>query len=112
MGEKHEEDIAEALGGRKTRGSGNQWRDQMDGRNNRYEQEFAWAWDCKSTLGKSITIPWEMIEKAIEQAGPERPTIPLRFYKDERLRIYHDAIIVVNLEDFIELNEAADGNDE
>ncbi len=102
MGEAHEEWLAELFGGRKTRASGNQWRDQMDGRTNRYLSNFAWAWDGKSTLSKSVSVSREMLKKAVEQAGAERPLIALRFYDDERLR-NHDDWIVVRADDFMEL---------
>jgi hypothetical protein len=109
MGEKHEEWAAELLGGRKTRGSGSQWRDQMDGRHNHHETEFAFAWDCKSTMAKSITVTREMTAKAVEQAGAERPMIPIRFYDDERLRGYEDWLLI-KPEDLVELlGRVADG---
>jgi hypothetical protein len=94
MGEAHETFLAKLFGGRKTRGSGNQWRDPMDGRTNRYEQAFAFAWDGKSTMAKSITIDRPMLRKACEQAGPERPMIGVRFYDDERLRGFEDWVLV------------------
>jgi hypothetical protein len=81
----------------------------MDGRNNRYEQTFAWAWDGKSTLAASISIPRTMLKKAVEQAGAERPMIAIRFYDDERLRGHEDWFLV-RADDFIELQEAADEN--
>ena len=94
MGEKHEIWLAETFGGRKTRGSGSQWRDQMDGRTDRRMVEFAFAWDGKSTMAKSITIDRPMLRKATEQAGAERPMIGVRFYDDERLRGFEDWVLV------------------
>ena len=102
MGDKHEEFLAEVLHGRQTRGSGNQWRDQMDGRNNRYEGMFSWAWDGKSTLAKSISITRDMWKKAKEQASGDRPLIALRFYDDERLVGFED-LVVISMDDFREL---------
>lgn len=109
MGEKHEEWLAETFGGRKTRGSGSQWRDQMDGRQNRYEVEFAFAWDGKSTMAQSITIDRPMLRKAVQQAGSERPMIGVRFYDDERLRGFEDWVLV-KAEDLIEITERASGS--
>ncbi len=103
MGEKHETWLAEQLRGRKSRGSGNQWRDQMDGRRSRYRFDFAWAWDGKSTLGKSMSITRDMLKKAVEQAGAERPMIALRFYDNERLSSFDDWILV-RADDFLELD--------
>ena len=78
----------------------------MDGRTDRRFESFAWAWDGKSTMGKSISVTREMLEKAVEQAGGERPMIALRFYDDERLRIYDDWILV-KADDFLDLQETA-----
>lgn len=108
MGDEHEAWLAELFGGRRTRGSGNQWRDQMDGRLSRYEHTFAWAWDGKSTLGLSMAVSRFMLKKAVEQAGGERPMIAIRFYDDETLRT-HDDWIMVRADDFIELQEMASG---
>ena len=107
MGERHEEWLAEFFGGRQTRGSGNQWRDQMDGRTNRYDTAFAWAWDGKSTMAASIKIDRPMLKKAVEQAGSERPMVAIRFYDDERLRGYEDWMVVRG-DDLLELQELAE----
>ena len=106
MGSRHETWAAEVLGGRKTRGSGNQWRNPTDGRHNRYSDTHAFSWDCKSTRGKSISVTREMLDKIKEQADTERPMIPLRFYDDDRLRNFEDWI-VIKADDFLELLEAA-----
>src|ERR1035437_5853045 len=106
MGDKHEEWLAEVLGGRKTPGSGNQFRNPMDGRHNRYVDTFAFAWDGKSTRSNSISVTRAMLNKAKEQADTERPMIALRFYDDDRLRSYEDWILV-KADDFLELLEAA-----
>lgn len=85
-----------------TRGSGNQFANQMDGRHNRYEDPLAFAWDCKSTRAASITVTREMWRKAREQAHGERPLIPLRFYDSDRLVVGAD-LVVMNLHDLVEL---------
>jgi hypothetical protein len=69
---------------------------------------FAFAWDGKSTLGKSVGVSRVMWEKAKEQAGGERPALPLRFYDNERLDVGED-LIVLGLDDFAELLAAANG---
>lgn len=94
MGERHEADLAEWLGGRRTKASGSQWNDQMDGRHSRYAQTFAWAWDGKSSMSKSIGVSRAMLAKAVEQAHGERPMLALRFYDDERLRTHEDWAII------------------
>ena len=76
----------------------------MDGRNNRYDQPFAFAWDCKATLSKSVSIPRTMTAKAVEQADGERPLIPIRFYDDESLRSHEDWVLV-RWDDFLEIEE-------
>jgi hypothetical protein len=102
MSDAHEVALVEALGGRRTRGSGNQANNPMDGRHNRYTDDLAFAWDGKSTLGKSISITLEMIEKARDQALAERPMIALRWYATERLAVAEDWV-AITLDDFQEL---------
>lgn len=80
MSDRHEDFLAELYGGRKTKGSGNQFNGQMDGRNRRYEQAHALAWDGKATQGKSIGISREMWTKAVEQSHGEIPLVALRWY--------------------------------
>lgn len=94
MGAAHEQFLAVTLGGRQAKGSGNQWRDQMDGRHNRLTEQFAYAWDGKSTLGKSIGVSRAMWEKAREQAGGERPMLGLRWYDNESLEVGLDLVVV------------------
>lgn len=106
MGDKHEADIQERLGGRKTRGSGNQFANPADGRHDRYAQLFAFAWDCKSTRGNSIGVSRDMVEKIIEQSHGERPMLPLRWYDSDRLAVAHDWV-ALPLDDFIEMMETA-----
>lgn len=102
MGEAHEKHLAMMLNGRKTRGSGNQFANPLDGRMNRYTSGMAFAWDGKSTLGKSIGVTRAMWEKLAEQAHGERPLLPLRFYDTERLRVGLD-LVVMRLDDLVEL---------
>lgn len=106
MSDKHEDFLADILGGRKSKGSGNQWHNPADGRHNSHHQMFAFAWDGKSTLAKSASISLTMWEKIREQALPERPMVPLRFYRNESLSVALD-LIVVDARDFAELLDAA-----
>lgn len=107
MGDLHEKAIAEKLHMRQTRGSGNQWRDPIDARHNRLDTEWAFAVDGKSTLAKSISVTRAMWEKAVDQAGGERPMLALRFYNDASLsRVGHD-LAVCELDDFAGLLEGA-----
>jgi hypothetical protein len=107
MGELHEIYLAELNGGRKSRGSGSQAHDKADGRNEHMTTPFAFAWDGKSTCGKSIPVTREMLVKITEEAHGERPQLGLRFYANERLdRIAFDWV-AVRADDFAELLEAA-----
>lgn len=109
MGDAHEERMAEALGGRRTRGSGNQAKDPMDGKHTPLNVRFAFAWDGKSTRGKSVGVSKEMWAKAVEQAQDRRPMLGLCFYEDDRLRDYTD-LIVVSMDDFEEVLQAAEAS--
>ncbi|MGA5598458.1 hypothetical protein ACPCSE_29910 [Streptomyces cellulosae] len=107
MGDAHEERLAEVLGMRRTRGSGNQWRDQMDAKHDRTECVFAFAVDGKSTLAKSISVTRAMWEKAGEQARGELPMLGLRFYNNASLEVHAD-LVVCDLLDFAEMRQAAE----
>jgi hypothetical protein len=84
MGDRHEEYLLDMLGGTGSPGSGNQWNRPMDGRHSRYETEFAFAWDGKSTMASSQTVTLGMWDKAQEQARGERPMLALRYYPSDR----------------------------
>ena len=105
MGAAHERDLAVLLGGRQTRGSGNQFADQMDGRHDPYD-DLALAWDCKSTRSNSVGVSKRMWEKALEQAHGARPILPIRFYGSDRLDIELD-LVVASLNDFVEILDRA-----
>lgn len=110
MAEHHEEHLADILGARKTRGSGNQWANQMDVRQSRYTSTVAFAVDGKSTMARSISVSRDMLDKAVEQAAAERPMVALRYYDDERLRGFEDWMIVRE-EDLLELLHCVDALD-
>lgn len=106
MSRKHEEDVQELLGGRQTRGSGNQWSNPMDGRHSHHDESYAFAWDCKATLTDTCSVSATTWAKACEQAGTERPCVPLRTYTNERLDVGMD-LVALSIHDFAELLEAA-----
>lgn len=106
MSDAHEKFLAELFDGEISVGSGNQFKDQMDGRNKRYDQAFALAWDGKSTLGKSVGVTREMWEKALEQSHGETPMLALRWYNDYRLEPALD-LVVLNAYSFAEILAAA-----
>lgn len=108
MGNAHEAFLADLLGGRKTRASGSVWKDQMDGRHNRLDAPFAFAWDGKSTRGRSIGVTRDMWEKAREQAAGERPLLALRWYETDCLDVGED-LVVLSAHDFAEMLRAANG---
>lgn len=107
MSDKHEGFVSDLLAFRQTRGSGNQFRDQTDGRHNPRDRHFAFAFDGKSTLGDSISISKSTWDKLVEQAHGLRPMLPLRYYSDYRLSVYRD-LAVVDLHDLYEVLEAAE----
>jgi hypothetical protein len=109
MGDEHEGFLVSLFGGRQAPGSGNQWRNPMDGRTSRKHLRFAFAWDGKSTLSKSVGVTIAMWDKAREQAGGERPMLALRFYANESLEVIRD-LVVVDAHVFAELLEAANGH--
>lgn len=102
MGDRHEGDVAGWFGGRQCRGSGNQWSNPADGRLSRYRTLFAFAWDCKSTRSKSIGVSRSMWVKLRDQAGGERPMLPLRFYDTDTLKVGLD-LAVIEMDDLREL---------
>lgn len=108
MSVKHEEYVAEELGSKRNLGSGNQARKQMDGRQDYRELPYAFAWDCKATLGNSISVTKDMWKKATQQAGDEFPMLPLRFYEGERLANYTD-LAVIDFDLLKELIDIANG---
>jgi hypothetical protein len=76
----HEDFLADLLKGRKTKNSGAQWNDQMDGVNDPYEQPYAMAWDGKATQGKSVGVTRDMWAKAVEQSHGLITALALRWY--------------------------------
>jgi hypothetical protein len=108
LSDKHEAQAAEFFGGRVPRGSGNQWRDKLDGRQHRLKQAFAFAWDCKATEGKSIGVTRAMWDKTVEQAGGERPMLLLRWY-GPGLSVDED-LAVISWQDLKELIDLANGD--
>lgn len=93
MSRAHEAFLAELIDGRVCRGSGNQFNNQMDVRNQPHVP-FAVALDGKSTMGKSITIDLDMIQKAYDQAHDLSAGFGLRWYHDETLRNTTDWVAI------------------
>lgn len=119
MSKRHEDFLAKVFAGRKTKGSGNQWTDQLDGKQARGSGELVFAWDGKSTLSKTLSIGLEMWAKAVSQTRQwETPMLALRFYTTDRLdrvaldlavvqvevlaNLQHEAAEVVTLRDKVE----------
>lgn len=101
----HEADVAELLGGHRSKSSGNQWNDSGDGKLRKHD-EFSFGWDCKCVLPgtKTISIGREDWFKITEQSRGRRPMLPLRFYTSERGEFDLD-LIVIRLHDFAEMRE-------
>jgi hypothetical protein len=108
MSLKHEDALASWFNTKVNPGSGNQFSKQGDGRNNAHTQEFAFCWDGKATLSRSISVTREMLKKIREQSHRERPMIALRFYDNDRLTEAEDWA-VIPMDDFRELLERANG---
>ena len=111
MSDKHEQFLASLFDATRSRGSGNQWYQPMDGRTSRRTMEFAFAFDGKATLADSIVVSRKMWQKAIEQSLGERPMLGLRFYESEGLSVGLD-LAVVNAYDLSELIDKANGSSE
>lgn len=107
MGQRHESDVAQALGGRLTRASGSVWQDKTDGKHVAHEVPYAFAWDCKSTTAKSASISLKTWSKLEDQADGLLPALPLRFYADTRLTMTSLDIVAVRLDHFAELLDEA-----
>src|SRR4051794_3164394 len=101
----HESDVAELLGGHRSKSSGNQWHDAADGKHGHYD-DFAFAWDCKCVLPttQSIRITRAELAKITTQAAGRRPLVPVRFYASERGQIAYD-MALVRIHDLAELRE-------
>lgn len=107
MSGRHEQDLAAALDGRVTKGSGSTFRDQADGKQEYGSAAYVFAWDGKSTLGKSVSITREMWAKIVEQAHWALPALPVRFYRDERLTQVDLDLVAVELETFAQMQRDA-----
>lgn len=97
MSTLHEQHLADLFDGRMTRGSGSSWVDQTDGKHRiDSDRAYPFAWDGKSTLGKSIGVSLAMWTKLNEQTSPGKfPMLPLRFYADHRLqRVAADLVCI------------------
>jgi hypothetical protein len=102
MSGRHEADVAEALGGRLTRGSGCTAQDPTDVVSLATD-EFDWAADCKSTLAKSLSVTvatWNKLEK---QADGRIALLPLRCYADDRLTYPAMDLVALSLEELADL---------
>lgn len=105
MADAHEEHIVDLIGGRIPRGSGNQWRDKLDGKHDASDP-FAFAWDAKSTRKGSYSVSKKLWAKITEEADGLRPALPIRFYEDSpKLKAELD-LVVLTLDDFAEMLEA------
>jgi hypothetical protein len=89
MAERHETDVAalfKPLGGYKSKGSGATERDKNDGRTDHFGR-WPFSWDCKATQGQSISVSRAMLAKLAQDAGGDRPVLPLRIYLNDQLDI-------------------------
>lgn len=102
MSDKHEIFLADLLDGRRTKGSGNQFNDQMDGRNYRHTPHSL-AWDGKATFGKSISVTEGMWSKAVEQSQDQITMLALRFYEDDYTLTPKRDLVVLDAHDFAEI---------
>lgn len=108
MSHRHETHLADVLDGRMTRGSGSTWHDKADGKHRHGTRTYAFAWDGKSTTGKSIGVSVAMWDKIVEDADGMIPMIPLRFYADTRLSRVTLDLVALELDTVVELLEDAE----
>jgi hypothetical protein len=108
MSDKHELYLQQLFGGDISPGSGNQANRPADVRMNRQQLRFSFAFDGKSTLAASQSIPLEMLDKIEYQAHHDRPSIALRYYLDERLVKTVDWCLI-KADDLKELLDVANG---
>jgi hypothetical protein len=99
LSDKHETFLAALLDGRRSRGSGNQWNDPMDGRNDG-DVPYAFAWEGKSTQGRSIGVSRQMWDKAVEQSRGLAPLLALRFYGTSYALNPEADLVVLDAHDF------------
>lgn len=102
---QHEQWLAHTLGGRQTRGSGSQWRDQGDGKHTVGER-FRFFWDGKCTRAQSLSVTVGMWRKVASQAGWNRPLLPLRWYRSDSGEVELDLVAMAPA-DFLELRAGA-----
>jgi hypothetical protein len=107
MSDRHEQFLADLIGGRRCPGSGNQSANQLDVRNDP-TTGFAFGLDGKSTLGRSLSLSETTWAKVVDQSHGLRPGMALRWYHDWRLRSSTD-LIVISTADFSEMLEIARG---
>jgi hypothetical protein len=106
MGERHVRHVAEVLGAHTTKASGATATDKADGAHH-HDLPFAFRFDGKSTKGQQIAVTLAMVEKICEQAGGERPALPLRWYGNGMLTQVLADWIAVQLVDFAEVLASA-----
>ncbi len=102
MSDAHEEFLEELIDGRRTRGSGNQFNNQADVRNDARRQPHAFAVDGKCTFAKSLTVKDTDLEKIRDQAHNELPAMALRWYPDWTLKKADDWVLL-RAQDFEDL---------
>ncbi len=107
MSSRHEDDLVALLGGERTRNSGAVWSDQADGHQTGLDQFWLFAWDGKSTLGKSIGVSRDMLAKLREQCRGLEPMLPLRWYANDRLTVVDEDWIAVEAETMAQVLEDA-----
>lgn len=108
MSDAHEADNAEWIEGVLQKASGSQWHRQGDTKNGEHLVAFPITSDCKSTMGKSISITREMWAKIVEQTFNQNPALFLRFYRPDETRLTVDLdLAVVQAGLFTEILEKA-----
>lgn len=103
MSSNHEAYVNDLFGFTPSPGSGNRENRPLDGRHNPGDMHFAFGADCKSTLGKSLSVTLDGWAKLRDQAHNLRPMMPLRFYTTGDLTQVRYDLAVVELDDLVEL---------
>lgn len=109
MAQRHEPHLVDLFDGRPTRGSGNTWVDQTDGKHRIGSRTYRWSWEAKSTLAKSWSLSLKTWRKAVEQTEAGLLTmLPVRFYADERLTRVEEDLVVVDAQILADILEDAE----
>lgn len=107
--ERHEREVAEAIGGEVVAQSG-AGPDKLDAKAPRGGW-WRWRASCKATTRKSVSVTRaickELEDSVAFSSAEERPLLALRLYSDNGRYVLHD-LVAMTMDDFVELMEEFD----